>query len=83
MNQIAGETIAGITIEDNNILGGLGGAVCEYYAEHFQIPVKRIGLKDTFAESGEYLDLLKKYGLSFEDIVMAAENLLFGLKIEE
>ena len=83
LNEIAAETRAVVTIEDNNILGGLGGAVCEYYAEHFQIPVKRIGLKDTFAESGEYLDLLKKYGLSFKDIVMAAENLLFGLKIEE
>jgi len=76
LNQVAKKTKGVVTIEDNNILGGLGGAVCEYYAEHFQIPVKRIGLKDTFAESGEYLDLLKKYGLSFEDIVKAAESLL-------
>lgn len=65
-----------VTVEDNNILGGLGGAVCEYYAEHFQIPVKRIGLKDTFAESGEYVDLLKKYGLNSENIVKTVESLL-------
>lgn len=76
LSQVARETKAVVTVEDNTILGGLGGAVCEYYAEHFQIPVKRIGLKDTFAESGEYLDLLKKYGLSSEDIVRAAENLM-------
>ena len=76
LRQVARETKAVVTIEDNTILGGLGSAVCEYYAEHFQIPVKRIGLKDTFAESGEYLELLKKYGLSSEDIVRAAENLM-------
>lgn len=81
LNQVAKKTKGVVTIEDNNILGGLGGAVCEYYAEHFQIPVKRIGLKDTFAESGEYLDLLKKYGLSFKDIVMAAEGLLLNTNI--
>jgi len=75
LRQVARETKAVVTIEDNTILGGLGSAVCEYYAEHFQIPVKRIGLKDTFAESGEYLELLKKYGLSSEDIVIAAEKL--------
>lgn len=72
LSQIAKGTKAVLTVEDNNILGGLGGAVCEYYSEHFQIPVKRIGLKDTFAESGEYIDLLKKYGLSFENIVKTA-----------
>lgn len=76
LSQVARETEAVVTIEDNNILGGLGGAVCEYYAEHFQLPVKRVGLKDTFAESGEYIDLLKKYGLSSEDIVKATESLL-------
>jgi len=76
LSQVARETEAVVTVEDNNILGGLGGAVCEYYAEHFQLPVKRVGLKDTFAESGEYLELLKKYGLSSEDIVKAAESLL-------
>ncbi len=76
LRKVAKETKAVVTIEDNNILGGLGGAVCEYYAEHFQMPVKRIGLKDTFAESGEYLDLLKKYGLSAQDIVIAVEEFI-------
>jgi len=69
------ETRAIITVEDNTILGGLGGAVCEFMAENYRIPVKRIGLEDTFAESGDYYKLLKKYGLSYEHIVKEAERL--------
>lgn len=64
------------TIEDNTIIGGLGSAVCEFYAEHYQIPVYRIGLQDTFAESGEYHELLEKYGLSSRDIVLKVKNIM-------
>ncbi|MBE3138630.1 MAG: transketolase family protein [Actinobacteria bacterium] len=71
------ETRAIITVEDNTILGGLGGAVCEFMAENYhRTPVKRIGLKDTFAESGDYYELLKKYGLSYEHIVKETERLI-------
>lgn len=65
-----------ITIEDNTILGGLGGAVCEFCAEYFQTPVYRIGLKDTFAESGEYHELLDKYGVSSNAIVSRVKDIL-------
>ena len=76
LRQVARETKAVVTIEDNTILGGLGSAVCEFYAENFQIPVYRIGLKDTFAESGEYHELLEKYGLSSRNIVLKVKNVL-------
>jgi len=39
-------------------------------------PIKRIGLKDNFAGAGDHIDLLKKNGLSFEDIVKVPENLI-------
>ena len=50
-----------VTAEDHQINGGLGSAVAEVLVEHRPMPMKRIGLRDTFAESGPYLELLKKY----------------------
>ena len=52
-----------VTVEDHQINGGLGGAVAEALGEHCPKPMKRIGLRDTFAESGPYPKLLEKYGL--------------------
>jgi transketolase len=65
-----------VTIEDHQINGGLGGAVCEYLAENSQTPVKRIGLKDIFAESGRYDLLLSKYEMSYQSIANAAVEFL-------
>jgi Transketolase, pyrimidine binding domain./Transketolase, C-terminal domain. len=65
-----------ITCEEHNIYGGLGSAVCEVLSENYPVRVKRIGVKDTFGESGAPDELLKKYGLTSEDIVMAARELL-------
>jgi transketolase len=61
-----------VTVEDNSILGGLGGAVCECLAGRRPVPVVRVGLNDCFAESGEYPLLLEKYGMSRKHIVKAA-----------
>ena len=52
-----------VSAEDHQINGGLGSAVAEVLVENCPVPMKRIGLRDTFAESGPYLELLKKYGL--------------------
>jgi transketolase len=52
-----------VTVEDHQINGGLGSAVAEVLCERCPTPMKRIGLNDTFAESGPYSDLLKKYRL--------------------
>jgi transketolase len=74
--QAAEETGAIVTAENNVIFGGLGSAVAEVLVENIPIPMKRIGVNDTFAESGPYLDLLDKYGLSARHIAAAAEDVI-------
>lgn len=57
-----------ITIEEQSILGGLGGAVAEVLADCFPVPVKRLGIRDCFGESGPNDCLLDKYRLSAERV---------------
>ncbi|MBU1946295.1 MAG: transketolase family protein, partial [Nanoarchaeota archaeon] len=72
----AKETGCVITAEDHSIYGGLGSAVAEILAENCPTKMHRIGVNDKFGESGEPSELYKKYGLTAEDIVKAAEKLL-------
>jgi len=72
----AAETGAIVTAENNVFFGGLGSAVAEVLVENNPIPMKRIGVRDTFAESGPYLDLLDKYGLSAPHIEAAVEEVI-------
>ena len=72
----ARETGAIVTVENNIIFGGLGSAVAELLVEKYPIPMKRIGVKDTFAESGPYLEVIDKYGLTARHIVKAVKNVL-------
>ena len=58
-----------VTIEDHSIIGGLGSAVAEIIAEEAPANLTRIGIKDTFPESGKPSDLWYKYGLSCTQIV--------------
>jgi transketolase len=74
--QAARETGAIVTAENNMFFGGLGSAVAEVLVENHPIPMKRIGVRDTFAESGPYLDLLDKYELSADHIARAVEHVL-------
>ena len=61
--QCAIRTGAIVTVEEHSIYGGLGSAVAEVLAEHMPVPMERIGAVD-FAESGDYGELLVKYGYS-------------------
>ena len=70
------KTGAVVTVEDHNIYNGLGSAVAEIIAEEKPTPFKRVGVKDTFAESGEFEELLVKYGYSTDDIVEAAKDVV-------
>ena len=72
----AEETGAIVTAENNIFFGGLGSAVAEILVENNPIPMKRIGVRNTFAESGPYLDLLEKYGLSANHIAKAVEEVI-------
>lgn len=65
-----------ITVEEHNIIGGLGEAVCSVLSEKCPTPVKRIGVNDEFGHSGPALDLLKQFGLSAENIAETAEKFL-------
>ena len=63
-----------ITVEEHNIIGGLGEAVCACLSENCPTPVKRIGVNDEFGHSGPALDLLKQFGLSAEHIAEVTEE---------
>jgi transketolase len=72
----AKSTGAIVTAEEHNIIGGLGSAVCEVLSESFPVPVIRVGVKDTFGESGKPDELLKAYGLTAEDIADAVKRVI-------
>ncbi|OOM79794.1 1-deoxy-D-xylulose-5-phosphate synthase [Clostridium puniceum] len=65
----AKETGAIVTVEEHSIIGGLGSGVAEVVTEEYPIPVVKVGIKDTFGESGKPNELLKAYGLTTEAIV--------------
>ena len=70
----AKETKAIVTAEEHSIIGGLGSAVCEVVSEECPVVVKKVGVKDSFGESGTPAELLKKYGLTANDIVKAVKE---------
>ena len=65
-----------ITVEDHNILNGLGSAVCDVVAEAGRGIVRKFGVQDHFGESGPYLELLADNGITVENIVRTAKELL-------
>lgn len=65
-----------ITVEDHNIINGLGGAVCEVVAELGKGIVKRIGIQDQFGQSAPYERLLAINGITVENIVETAKGLV-------
>lgn len=72
----AKETGAAVTAEEHSIIGGLGGAVAEVLVENQPIPMARVGIKDMFGESGQPDELLVKYGLTTEEIIIAVKTVL-------
>ncbi len=72
----ARDTGAIVTAEEHNIYAGLGSAVAEVLVENKPIPMKRVGVKDTFGESGEHTELLIKYGLTANDIARSVQELV-------
>lgn len=70
------KTKCAVTVEEHNIIGGLGDAIAQVAAKNFPIPIEYVGTKDTFGESGTPDQLLKKYGLDVPDIIAAAEKVI-------
>ncbi|MBE6053823.1 MAG: transketolase family protein [Clostridium sartagoforme] len=65
----AKETGAIITVEEHNVIGGLGSAVAEILTEEVPVPVLKVGVQDTFGESGLPDQLLKAYGLTAVNVI--------------
>ncbi len=74
--QSAAETGAIVVAENNVKFGGLGSAVAEVLVANNPIPMRQIGVNDTFAESGPYLEVIEKYGLTSPHIIRASREVL-------
>ena len=67
-----------VTVEEHNIIGGLGEAVCACVAEGCPVPVKRIGVEDTFGHSGPGAQLLRDFGLCADNIAAVTKRFVNG-----
>lgn len=65
-----------VSIEEHQIMGGFGSAVAECLSEAYPVPIKRIGVKDAFGQSGTAEELVNHYGLSATHIAAAARTLI-------
>lgn len=72
----AKETGAIVTCEEHNVFGGLGSAVAEVLVENYPVPVKMVGVQDKFGKSGKAGEVMKLYGLTAENIVVKAKEVI-------
>ena len=72
----AEETGAIVTCEEHTVMGGLGSAVAEVVIQNCPVPMKMVGVKDRFGQSGEPDELFRYFGLTAADIVKAAKEAL-------
>ncbi|MAF14134.1 MAG: transketolase [Parcubacteria group bacterium] len=64
-----------VTVEEHQVNGGLGSAVAELLVENNPVPMRRVGVRDSFGETGEPEELLEKFGLKAKNIIEAIEEL--------
>lgn len=72
--ELADQTDAIVTVEEHNVLGGLGGAVSELLARERPTPMEFVGLQDEFGESGSAEELIEEYGMGSDDIKRAVKK---------
>lgn len=72
----AKETKGIVTAEEHSIIGGLGAAVSQVVTSNYPTIVRTVGIKDTFGESGTPDELMKKYGLTSEEIIKAVKEII-------
>jgi len=72
----ARETGGVVTAEEHSVMMGMGSAVAMVLVENFHVPMKRVGIPDVFGESGACDELMNKYGLTVDNIVEAAHDVL-------
>jgi transketolase len=69
------KTHAVVTAENQNVIGGLGGAVCEVLAENYPVKVKRLGVQDRFGEVGDVAYLAETLGFDAQGIARACREM--------
>lgn len=72
----AKKTGAVVTVEEHQVIGGLGSAVAEVLAKNYPVPIEMIGIQDEFGTSGHPMELIKKYNLYYTDIVKGVLKVL-------
>jgi transketolase len=65
-----------ITVEEHQVTGGVGSAICEYLSSIYPVPIKRVGMPDRFGESGNPQELLSVFGFSAKHIAKEAKKML-------
>lgn len=76
LEQFAAEHGALVTVEEHQIIGGLGSAVAEHLSEVMPTKLSRIGVHDQFGQSGEPDELVEHYGMGITAIIAAAERII-------
>lgn len=76
IKKAAKETGAIVTAEEHSLKGGFGSAISEVVSQNFPVPMKMVGVRNRFGESGSPKELLKAFNLETEDIVEAARQVL-------
>jgi len=74
--EAARKTKAVVTAEEHQVMGGFGSAVAEVLSQDMPVPMRFVGVQDTFGQSGAPDDLMKAYGLKAENIVQAAKEVI-------
>jgi transketolase len=69
-------TGAVVTCEEHSIIGGLGSAIAELVGENAPMPLERVGVRDVFGTSGEPEELMRHFGLTAEDVAIAARKVV-------
>jgi transketolase len=72
----ARETGAMVTAEEHSVVMGMGSAVALVLVENHHVPMRRVGIPDTFGESGSPDELMEKYGLTVDNIVDGAHDVI-------
>jgi transketolase len=65
-----------VTLEEHQVMAGIGSAICEVLAQHCPVPVEMVGVQDHFGESGEPTELIEKYGMGKDAIINAVRKVL-------
>lgn len=76
----ARQTGAVVTAEEHSVIGGLGSAVAEVLSEECPVPLRMVGIRDQFGQSGTPAELLRAYGLTAEDVARATRQAVAAKK---